>query len=464
MLQKLFSQTAIYGVSATLAKFLNYLLTPFLTRVLSEEVYGELSYLYAIIPFANVVLTLGFSSGYFRFAGREASEAEEKKLFTTLWGTVSLFALIFSGAGMLFFPSEAFVLMFALILVDNICALPLSLLRQRGKALYYTVANVSSVVVNVLLCMWFYTSSESASGSATWALLANLIASSVTLVMVAPYAIGMLSRGVSIDVLRKVGGYSLPLMVAGIMGVASDFIDRQMLRWVLPEEVALEQLGVYSAAAKIAALMVIFRQIYSLGAEPFFLQNFKKDDFAKLNAAALKYFVGVGVAIFLSLALFSDVFARIVGANFREGMALLPILLAANLFAGVLVNLSFWYKVADKTKYAIIVTLCGVTLSVVLNLVLIPTMGYAGAAWARISAMTIMVLVSYYLGQKYFPVRYDLRSVFTYLLLGALLFSAGYLTAEIENSWVRYATNLALVILYTLFFVRRENLLRFFKR
>ncbi len=460
MLKQLLSQTAIYGISATVAKFLNYLLTPLLTRVLTGDVYGEVSYLYAIIPFANVLLTMGFSTGYFRFAASCESEDERKRLFSTLWSAVSLFSLVVCAVIAAIFPSPTTITMAALILVDNISCIPLSMLRERGKAVRYTIINISGVVVNIILCYSLYTYIEGASHSAVWVLLANLAASLTSLVLLLPSCAKMFTSRVDIGVLKRVLSYSYPLMVAGIMGVASDFIDRQMLRWMLPEDIALSQLGIYSATAKIAALMVIFRQIYTLGAEPFFLQKFSKEDFGRLNATALKYFAAVGIIIFLGITLYTDVFGLILGSDFREGMVILPLLLLSNLLAGVLVNLSFWYKVADRTKFAVIVTISGITISIALNLWLIPLHGYNGAAWARVGAMVMMVLLSYTLGQRYYPVRYDLRGLLLYFLLGAAIFSAGRYTAEIEGVALRWGVNFAMIMIFCIIFVQREGILK----
>lgn len=459
MIKKLASQTAIYGLSATVAKFLNYLLTPFLTRVMTDTVYGEVSYFYAIIPFANVLLTLGFSTGYFRFAGATTSLGEQKTLFSTLWSAVSIFALVFTAVGAVLFPSPAVWLMLALILVDNVAAIPLSLLRQQGRALYYTIVNVSGVLVNVVLCFWFYLSIEGAASSPVWVLLANLIASGVSLLLLMWTSIKMFTFAIDWSVLRRVAVYSLPLMVAGIMGVAGDFIDRQMLRWVLPQDVALAELGIYSAVAKIAALMVIFRQIYSLGAEPFFLQKFSRDDFSRLNAAALKYFTAVGIVIFLGIMLFSDLFALILGESFRAGLDVLPLLLFANLLSGVLINLSFWYKVADKTKFAIIVTLTGIVCAIGLNFVLIPVMGYSGAAWARVGAALVMVVMSYVLGQKYYRLDYDLKAIGISTLLGGAIYALSFGTQHLPDL-LRWAVNTVMIGGYCLYFVKKEKLIK----
>lgn len=459
MIKKLASQTAIYGASATIAKFLNYLLTPFLTRVMTDTVYGEVSYFFAIIPFANVLLTLGFSTGYFRFAGAASSLGEQKRLFSSLWGAVSIGALLFSAFGMVLFPSPAWILMFALILVDNVSAIPLSLLRQQGRALYYTLVNVSGVVVNVALCFWFYLCIDGAAGSPVWVLAANLIASGVSLLLLLPAALRMFTFRIDRAVLRKVALYSLPLMVAGVMGVASDFIDRQMLRWVLSSDVALAQLGVYSAVAKIAALMLIFRQIYALGAEPFFLQQFKKDDFSRLNAAALKYFTAIGILIFLGIMLYGDLFGLILGSSFRVGMDILPLLLFANLLSGILINLSFWYKVADKTKFAVLVTLCGVLFAVGLNFLLIPLLGYAGAAWARVGSALVMVVMSYVLGQKYYRLDYDLRSIGFYVGFGAAIYAASLFTEGFADA-IRWSLNAVMIVAYCYVFIRKEKIFK----
>ncbi len=458
MLKKLFSQTAIYGASATIAKFLNYLLTPFLTRELSSDVYGDMSLLYAIIPFVNVVLTMGFSTGYFRFAGAAQSLEEKKRLFTTLWSAVSLFSLLVCGVLAVIFPSPMTIVMFGLILIDNIAAVPLSMIREQGRAVMYTVVNISGVVVNVLLCIVFYSYIEGANSSAIWVLIANLIASGVSLLILLPSIVGMLSRSIDRAVLYRVASYSLPLMVAGIMGVASDFIDRQMLVYILPDDIANSQLGIYSAVAKLAALMVIFRQIYTLGAEPFFLQRFSKKDFSRLNAAALKYFTAVGIIIFLVIMLYSDLFALILGSEFRQGMDVLPLLLLSNLLAGILVNLSFWYKVADKTRFAIIVTISGISIALVLNLVLIPAMGYIGAGWARLGSTLTMVVLSYALGQRYYKVNYDLGSLALYLLLGAGIYTISLYSAQIQADLVRWAINGILIIIFCTIFVVREGL------
>lgn len=458
LLKKLASQTAVYGISAILSKFLNYLLTPYLTRVMSDSVYGQVNLLYGIIPFANVVLTMGLATGYFRYAAKCQTLGDKRQLFTTTWGAVTLMALLFGGvmafcngslAEVMRLAPECIATMTALIVVDNIAAIPLAALREQGRAVYYTVVNVTGVVVNVTCCILLYTYIPDATENPLWVLVANLIASTVSLILLLPNAFKWLSTAFSSKLLRSIFTYSIPLMMAGIMGVSGDFIDRQLIYFMLPEDIAEAQLGIYTAVAKIAALLMIFRQIYALGAEPFFLQGFSKEDFRSANAAATKYFIVAGIAIYLVLSLFSREFAYIVGSDFRSGMGVLPLLLLANLFAGILVNLSFWYKAADKTRIAIYITGLGVVVTLAINLALIPSMGYHGAALARVVSMLLMVAVSYYLCQKYFPVPFDLKRIGFYFLLGGAIFGLSYATALLPSAG-RITLNFLLLLIYLL--------------
>ncbi|MEG1607938.1 MAG: oligosaccharide flippase family protein [Mucinivorans sp.] len=468
-IRQLASQTAIYGTSTILAKFLNYLLTPYFTRIMATGVYGEVTLLYGLIPFANVLLTMGMATAYFRWAAKAETLTEQKRLFTTLWGAVSMLALLFFALTTIFqgpisdvmgYSDRTWYLVMtaALIAVDNIAAIPLAALRQQGKALYYTVVNISGVLVNILCCYLFYTFIDGATAVAGWVIVANLIASGVSLLMLMPNSIKLLCRGFSMDIFIKVARYSLPLMAAGVMGVGGDFFDRQMLRWLLPEQIALSQLGIYGAVAKIAALMIIFRQIYTLGAEPFFLQNFKKDDFLKLNAAALKYFTIAGLFVVLGISLFNELFALIIDRSYRVGMGVVPILLVANLLMGILVNLSFWYKVVDKTRYAIYVTCTGLLTTVLLCIWLIPSMGYYGAALSHLGAATVMVTMSYYFNQRHYKVPYQVGSILIYMALTAVLYFAGTLLAQAIDGVMLYCCNFLLLLIFVCFAMWHEKL------
>lgn len=463
-LHKLASQTAIYGVSAILSKFINYLLTPYLTRVMPMDAYGQVTLLYAIIPFANVILTMGLATGYFRYASKCETLLDKKQLYTTTWSAVSFVSilcfLLFWGMqhslGELFALAPAcIVAMGGIIMLDNMNAIPLAALREQRKAVYYTVVNVTNVIVNVVACILFYTYIPGASTNPFWVLLANLIASAVSLLLLLPNMVQWLSRLFSIKLLKSIFNYSLPLMLAGLLGVSADFIDRQLLYFMLPADIAETQTGIYGAVAKIASLMIIFRQVYTLGAEPFFLQKFSGDDFKNTNAQATKYFTIVGVWIYLLITLFSDQFALIIGPEARVGMDIVPMLLFANLLAGILVNLSFWYKAVDRTRLALAINGLGILATLLVNMLLIPRMGYHGAAVARVISMLLMVVVSYALCQKYFNVPFDLKRIGFYFGLGALIFGLSYGTRLLPQ-WAELAVNFLLLLSYGLIALKTE--------
>jgi O-antigen/teichoic acid export membrane protein len=219
----------------------------------------------------------------------------------------------------------------------------------------------------------------------------------------------------------------------------------------------MAQLGVYGAITKIAVVMTLFTQMYRLAAEPFFLSNFRKEDFKAMNAAALKYFVMVSMLIFLGIALYRDIFAYIVGPDFREGIYILPVVLGANVLGGVWLNLSFWYKREEKTKFALWITFAGLVASVGLGVVLIPRMGYFGAAWSRFVAEAVMVVVSIVLNRIYFPTPYQFGRMAEYVVLAlAIFFVSEWLT--MPNALLQYTLSTLFVVLYLGYAVWREKI------
>lgn len=458
MLRKLVSQTAIYGFSSIVSKFLNYILAPYLTRIMGEATYGEVNLLYGIIPFANVLLTMGLATGYFRYASKCTTLEQKRQLFTTTWFAVIIAALVFAVITIIFGGSFAALFNLQpewimatglLIVIDNIASIPLASLREQGRSIRYTVVNVSGVVLNVALCYIFYSLllryGFETRESPFWVILANVMASALSLILLLPSALRFISKTFSPALLSSIFRYSIPLMMAGIMGVSGDFIDRPLFVLLMPEGVGDVELGIYGAVGKIAALMMIFRQIYTLGAEPFFLQGFSKEDFRTTNAAATKYFTIVGIAIFLMVTLFATPFSMILGERYRVGMDIVPLLLLANLFAGLLVNLSFWYKAADRTSIAIYVTGMGVVVTLLFNIALIPSMGYHGAAIARVISTALMVVISYLLCQKYYPVPFDLRRIGLYFLIGSAIYALSLLTTAVVPA-VQYTLNALLLL------------------
>lgn len=476
MLEKLAKQTAVYGISTIVVRFLSYLLTPYYTRIFGQEAYGVVTYVYAVIPLALTLLTMGMESSYFRFsakaeqAGGDVAGAK-RRLFATTWGVTSLAAALFfllvvlfrrglaALMGEVYAAHPSYVLLVGLIILFDVWGcIPFSRLREQGRALTFVGLKAMNVSLNVVLAFAFGAarlfSTEFGVG---WVFVANLIASAATWCVI----LATTDRTVPyIDrrLLGRIFVYSLPLLVGGLAGTANEFIDRQMIAYLVPDG-ALAQLGVYGAITKIAVVMMLFYQMYRLAAEPFFLSNFRKEDFVQMNAAALKYYVMASMLIFLGIALFRDLFALIVGRDFREGIFILPVVLGANVLTGVWLNLSFWYKREERTSLAVVVTGTGLAAMLAAGCWSIPRWGYYGAAWARLASETAMVAVSWWLNRRFFPTPYDWRRIGEYVFAALVLFLLCDLFGRrTDNMLIGYAFNVLVYAGYAAYLVRRERI------
>lgn len=476
MLEKLAKQTAIYGISTIVVRFLNYLLTPYFTRVFDPGIYGITVDVYALIPFALVILTMGMESGYFRFAAKadEAGgdvTAAKRRLFATTWGITSLAALLFFGLVTLFRTTVSewmgadyaanpdFVVWVAAIIFLDVCtAIPFARLREQGRALTYVGFKAFSVVITVVLAVAFGLAGfYETSFGVGWVFVGNLIASLLTLLAILTTTNRTLPR-IDGKLLRRVLVYSLPLMVSGIAGTANEFIYPQMIKYLVPEG-AMGEVGIYGAIVKIGMVLMLFVQMYRLAAEPFFLADYKKSDFLQMNAAALKYYVLVSMFIFLGIAFFRDLFGLIVGKDFREGIGILPVVLGANVLNGVWLNLSFWYKREERTSLAIVVTFVGLIFTIGCSLSFIPRWGYYGAAWARLVSEAAMVAVSFWLNRRFYPMPYQTGRILGYVALALVLYGVSVVVDDhVAPAVLRYACYAALLLLYFYYAVRREKI------
>ena len=476
MLEKLAKQTAVYGISTIVVRFLSYLLTPYYTRIFGQETYGIVTDIYALIPLALTLLTMGMESSYFRFSAKaeEAGgdvRAAKRRLFATTWGVTSLAAVVFfvlvasfrnGVAGLMgeaYAAHPEYVVWVGLIILFDVWAcIPFSRLREQGRALLFVGIKALNVVMNVALAVAFGVAGLFATEFGVgWVFVANLIASVVTWLVILATVDRTVPK-INWALLAAVFAYSLPLLVGGLAGTANEFIDRQLIKYLVPEG-AMAQVGIYGAITKIAVVMMLFSQMYRLAAEPFFLSNFKKSDFVQMNAAALKYYVMASMLIFLGIALFRDVFALIVGRDFREGIFILPVVLGANVLTGVWLNLSFWYKREEKTSLAIVVTGAGLVSMLVFGFWCIPVWGYYGAAWARLASESTMVAVSWWLNRRFYPTPYDWRRIGEYVAAALAVFAmCEAVTACGGNKLIAYAFNIVLFAAYALYLVRRERI------
>lgn len=482
-IRTLAGDTMIYGLSAILPRMLSYVMFPYLTYIMGTEAYGEVTDMYSIIPFALVALTMGLESGFFRFAGRAESEADKRKLFATAWGATLVAATAFFGIVLMFNEPIAgamkygerssFIWITALvILLDVAGAMPFAKLREQRKSIKYVTIRLISTVVNIVFCIFCFSAlPRLAEGSTFWSqiwnpgfgvgyvLVANVVASAAAFLLLLPTTERIVPR-ITPKIFNQVMLFSLPLLISGLAGTSNEFIDRQLIKWLLPEDAWRDQLGIYGATTKLAVIMVLFTQMYRLAAEPFFLARFKKEDFVRKSAETMKYYIIVTVLIFAGMMLFKDVVVLIMGPKFREAVHLLPILLIANALAGVVLNLSFWYKQEGLTKYAILITGTGLAVIIASNLLLIPYMGIDGAAWSRLACEVAMVAVSLWLNQKYCHTPFDFRRIGEYILLGVAVYVASLATEKLPMG-AQYTLNTLLLLTLCGYALRRENLLQY---
>ena len=475
MLERLARQTAVYGISTILVRFLGYLLTPYYTRVFGQEHYGIITDLYALIPLMLTLLTMGMESSYFRFSAKAEEAggdvaAAKRRLYATTWGVTSAAALLFFAAATALRSTLArwmgpayaahtdyVVWVAAIILFDVASTIPFARLREQGRPMTYVALKLLSVVLNVLLAFLFGACGLFATSFGVgWVLVANFAASALTWCVLLPVAEAPRPR-IDRRLLASILVYSLPLLIGGLAGTANEFIDRQLIKYLVPAD-AMAQMGIYGAITKIAVVMMLFYQMYRLAAEPFFLSNFKREEFTAMNAAALKYYVMASMMIFLAIALFRDLFALIVGRDFREGIGILPVVLGANILAGVWLNLSFWYKRAERTSLAILVTGSGLVAILLAGWWLVPRLGYYGAAWARLASETVMVVVSALLNRRFHPTPYQWGRIGEYVVAALLLFFAAEQLGVRIGGLPAYLLNAALFCGYGAYLVRRERI------
>lgn len=462
-LRQLVSQTAIYGLSSIVGRFLNYLLVPLYTYTFHAGEYGVVSEFYAYAGFFAVLLAFGLETGYFRFRQKADYDADavyhNAQSFLTvanLWFVGAVWWWLQPLADWLRYPDHPeYLLWFACILaLDAITALPFARLRAENRAwrfagikmteifltiglnLFFLLACPKLVAVwpNSLLSAWY----EPTLGVG-YIFMANLIASGLKFLLLLPQLRNMPVR-LELAILGPMSRYSLPMVIIGFAGMVNEMLDRAILKLMLPYDLQtnLKMLGIYGACYKLSILMSLFVQAFRYAGEPFFFAYAGRADAKRAYAMVMHYFVIAGIFIFLLVTLYIDAFKYFIGEEFRAGLSVVPILLLANLLLGIYVNLSVWYKLSDRTGLGAWVSLAGAGLTVVLNIWWIPLWGYVGSAWATLACYFFMVCLSWLLGRYYYPVSYPLGKISAYLGLGLALFFANryLLTVHAWNPWL----------------------------
>ncbi|MDI9357565.1 MAG: oligosaccharide flippase family protein [Phycisphaerales bacterium] len=444
-LKKLAGQTLWYGMSTIVARFFNYLLTPYLTYKFTESAYGQMSILYAFIPFMNVVFTYGMETSYFRYSNRVASDS----VYNTASISLIFSSFLLSGLLLLMFEPLSkllqiaadptyFLMITLIIMFDALTTIPFAKLRQDSRPIKFASIKIVGVLVNVLSIFFFLSVLPRLSVSGGlflnlynpqwyvgYVLLANLIQSLLTFILLFKEFLGFKFQ-FDFKLWREMFLYSIPLLIAGFGGMINETFDRIMLGWWAPVRTVTQaqaQVGIYSACYKISILITLSVQAFRMGAEPFFFKQTKREDAPQIYARVMKFFVIVICMMFLFVTLYLYIWKYFIrNTNMWVGLSVVPILLFANMFLGMYYNLSISYKITGKTSVGAWITIVGSIITLGINYFFIPYYSYMACAWATFACYGSMMVISYWWGQRHFFIPYPVGRIVLYLVLSFGLF------------------------------------------
>lgn len=456
-----------------LPRILSVVLVPLYVDVLVPEEYGIYATLMAFLIFGNVVLSYGMETAFFRFINKEVSK--KKIVQSTTLTSLSITSLLFLGISLLFkdniaqaidFKAEYITYGLWILTLDALVVLPFVWFRANEKPLRYAVIKILNVLINLGLNLFFllllpklvatgnfWESIWFPENKVAYIFIANLIASGITLLILLPlyFKIGF---GFDKIIWRQMLAYALPVLVAGIAFSVNEAVDRILLKYLLPENVAERQVGLYSACYKLGMFMTLFITAFRLGIEPFFFNHASSKNAKNTYALITKYFTFGSCFIMLIVVIYIDLFKIILIPNseYWEALKIVPIILLANLFLGIYHNLSVWYKVTDRTKYGAFISVVAAAITLTANFLLIPYIGYVGSAIATLMAYGSMMLLSYLYGRKYYKVPYEVKKILGYVIM-ATGFSAISFYGFRGNIWL----GTALLIVFTLIMLIYEK-------
>ncbi len=481
--KNLFKQTAIYGLATVLPRMFSFLLVPLYTDLLPKAAYGKVTIIFAWMIFFNVILAYGMETTFFRFYN---NETDKKAVIETT--TVSIFwsTLLFLFPALLLknylaelsgIDVQYIIYTIWILVLDALVIVPFSKLRAYQRPMIYAVIKIGNVVVNLSLNVFFLIylpeiaqeNPDSFLGSLYtenfeigYIFVSNIIASLLTFIALSPNYFHV-NWQFDFNLWKRMMRYGLPIMVAGIAFAINEQFDKILLGKLLPANIAEAEVGVYSACYKLGLFMVLFRTAYTLGIEPFFFSHSKNENAPQTYATITKYFVIFGSFILLSVIVFADIlkYLMIRDSSYWEAMKVVPLIILANFFLGIYTNLSVWYKLIDKTYIGAYISIVGAIVTLVLNFLLIPKMSYYGSAIATIAAYGTMMGISYFLGNKYYPIPYDIKKISGYLGI-SILFSIISFYYFRENYFV--GIPLLLAFMYFIYHNEKETLNKILKR
>ena len=424
--------------------------------------YGVITNMYAITALLLVLLTCGMETGFFRFANK--GDDDPIRVYSTTLLTVGSISLSFLAVCLLFLKPIAGVMgyeehpwylgmMLIVIAMDAIQAIPFAYLRYKNRPIKFAALKMLFIFASIALNIVYFVFMKGTDVGA--AFLINLICTSLVMVCLISELRGFrytLDR----DLVKRMFRYSFPILILGIAGILNQVVDKIIFPFVYPDEAeAAVQLGIYGATSKIAMIMAMFTQAFRFAYEPFVFGKSREKDNRQMYAQAMKFFIIFTLLAFLAVMFYLDILRYVIGRDYWEGLKVVPIVMAAEMFMGVYFNLSFWYKLIDETRWGAYFSLIGCTILVVMNIFLIPKFGYMACAWAGFAGYGVAMLLSYFVGQKKYPIQYDLKSIGCYVLLAAVLYVAAE-CVPIENICLRMTFRTLLLCLFIAYIIKRD--------
>jgi O-antigen/teichoic acid export membrane protein len=476
-LKKLFSQTAVYGLSSIVGRLLNYLLVPLYTHVFADPSdYGVVSELYAYVAFLVVFLTFGMESAFFRFLQlKEDKDTVFLNGFLTVIGlNIAFFLLMMVAnqplANWLLFPehNEYVILLAAIVCIDAVTALPLAKLRAEEKAVQFATIQFISIFVNIglnLFLMLKVFDPKRPEEGVLFILFANLFASLVKPLLLYRHFLNLKIR-FDLPLAKEMLVYAFPLVIAGFAGIINETMDRILLKRMLYDgasraslHYAETQVGIYSACYKLAMLVTILLQAYRYAAEPFFFAQMKNQEKNTVYVKVMNFFIATVCLVFLVVSLNIDTFKLFIRNDaYYVGLGVVPILLLANVFLGIYYNQSIWYKLSGQTKFGAYIAIGGAILTLLINVIFIPYYGFWASAWATLIVYAAQMTASYYLGQKHYPIPYNTRKFALYVGVAIVFYLLAY-AIDLEGTLSKFFIHNMLVILYIamVYLLERRN-------
>lgn len=481
-LKQLAKETAVYGLSSMVGKFLNWCLVPLYSYVLADaSEYGVVTNLYAWTALAIIILTYGMETGFFRFVNSDPEdEAGSNRVYSTTLTSLAVTSTLFSiicvtlqtpiAGAMGYADHPEYIAMLGVaISADAFNSIPFSYLRHKNKALIFASLKLFMIFVNIAfnifflvgcpaimenhaeLIDWFYDPDYGVG----YIFISNLISSLAVTIALLPFVFAGKWTFDS-GLLRKMLKYSLPLLLLGIAGIMNQTIDKIIFPIVYPDtEEAMRQLGIYGACFKIAMIMMMFTNAFRFAYEPFVFSKHGKSDSKESYASAMKYYIITALFILLGMTFYIDIFQYILGEQYRIGLTVIPVVLVTYLVQGIVYNLSLWYKLIDKTWWGAVFSIIGFIITLIINIIFIPIYSYHACAYASLASYVVMALLSYFIGQRYYKIDYCLKDISIYIALTAVLWIAATLPT-IDNIVLRLSYRTLILSVFVIYAVRKD--------